>query len=108
MCELDKVLSDFVGSAECEKINEALLETVCAAYEAGWNAAAGSGGNGAPEARRGSAGHSIGERAEKAPDRGTRSLPLSSRGQSKRTPLSINTYPLSIKTILDAILGAGL
>lgn len=91
MCELDKVLSDFVGSAECEKINEALLETVCAAYEAGWNAAAGSGGSGAPEARRGSGGHSIGEGAEKAPDRGTRSLPLSSRGGNQYVP-PVNQY----------------
>lgn len=91
MCELDKVLSDFVGSAECEKINEALLETVCAAYEAGWNAAAGTGGSGAPEARRASVGHSIGEGAEKAPDRGTRSLPLSSRGGNQYVP-PVNQY----------------
>lgn len=88
MCKfsLDEVLSNFVGSAECEKINEALLKTVCAAYEAGWNAAAGSVGSGAPKARQASGGHSIGEGAEKAPDRGTRSLPLSSRGAIKTCP----------------------
>lgn len=37
--KLDQALSAFVDSPECQKINEALLETVCAAYEAGWNAA---------------------------------------------------------------------
>ena len=37
--DLEKILSAFVGSPECQKINDALLETIRAAYEAGWNAA---------------------------------------------------------------------
>lgn len=37
--KLDQALSAFVDSPECQKINDALLETVRTAYKAGWDAA---------------------------------------------------------------------